>query len=574
MKERLANGLLSLAVILLLLAVLEGGSRLWEWRHPPEKVADYLWDWRQKWDDDFYVFESDAVGWPPWEEFNADGVRDRTHAAEKPEGVRRIVFLGDSVTLGDGIRPDQAYPQQLDARFQEEGRLVEVFNVGLLGWSTRQERIAYTRIVRRYQPDQVVLAVCLNDIPELQNNLSRPPRPLAWLHGRSALVRRLVRAQAREIGRVEELFEKRDSPKVRQAMARFFQEVRKLRDEVRADGGQLAMIVFPFRFQLEPGAPPPGVQEEIGTFAAAEAIPALDLLPALRELGVRAFVDYDHLSPAGARRVAHELAVGDLLQLPRSAPEVLAAPRADAIEVRWAEIWRLGRTNEGGEAAASALREALRRDPSERVRAEAARGLGRRGDPAAAYALFDAVDDPRAAVRWSAASALLALQPPAEVAVPRLTSALRHADPYIRGFATWTLGNYGAAAAPAVPALVEALTNDEAFGRSGAAAALAKIGPAASAAVPALLQALKSAEVDRRWKAARALGRIGATAADAVPALIQAARTDHEYVRAQAIRALARIAPAQPDVIEALKTAAKDADPEVRRQADLAIRGR
>jgi lysophospholipase L1-like esterase len=84
-------------------------------------------------------------------------------------------MLGDSVTLGDQIKPEEAYPQVLEARLREAGRPIEVMNVGLWGWSTRQERIAYARIVRDYRPDAVVLAVCLNDIPELQNNLSRPP---------------------------------------------------------------------------------------------------------------------------------------------------------------------------------------------------------------------------------------------------------------------------------------------------------------------------------------------------------------------------------------------------------------
>src|SRR5687767_7118590 len=112
-RERLVNWTLALAASVLTLAAAEGAARLWEWRHPPKPVADYLWDWQQRWDGDFYVFESDAVGWPPWEAFNADGVRDRTHAVEKPAGVLRLVFLGDSVTLGDGIEPPQAYPQQM-----------------------------------------------------------------------------------------------------------------------------------------------------------------------------------------------------------------------------------------------------------------------------------------------------------------------------------------------------------------------------------------------------------------------------------------------------------------------------
>ncbi len=63
-------------------------------------VADYIWDWREKMEGDFYVIRSEAVGWPPWEEINGDGLRDRTHPVEKPPGRLRLVALGDSVTLG------------------------------------------------------------------------------------------------------------------------------------------------------------------------------------------------------------------------------------------------------------------------------------------------------------------------------------------------------------------------------------------------------------------------------------------------------------------------------------------
>ena len=54
-------------------------------------------------------------------------------------------------------------------------------------------------VVRAYRPHAVILAVCLNDIPELQNNLARPPEWLAGLFRRSALVRRVVNAKGREI---------------------------------------------------------------------------------------------------------------------------------------------------------------------------------------------------------------------------------------------------------------------------------------------------------------------------------------------------------------------------------------
>jgi len=115
------NLALSAVVAVTFLLGLEWGARLVERRKPLRpRVAAYIWDWDEKMPGGFYVMKSDAAGWPPWEEFNADGLRDRTRPREKPDLVRRVAVLGDSVTLGDGIRPEQAYPQQLEARFAAE----------------------------------------------------------------------------------------------------------------------------------------------------------------------------------------------------------------------------------------------------------------------------------------------------------------------------------------------------------------------------------------------------------------------------------------------------------------------
>jgi HEAT repeat protein/lysophospholipase L1-like esterase len=582
-RSLLANVLLSLAVTAALVALLEGGARLFAPERPPVAVADYIWDWQTKWDGEFYTIHSDGVGWPPWEEINGDGVRDRTHAPEKPEGTLRLVFLGDSVTLGAGIKPAEAFPQVLQSRLDAEGRPVEVFNVALWGWSTRQERLAYERIARRYRPDAVVLAVCLNDLPELQNNLVRPPGLIAALHERSAFVRWVVDAPGREIRSVEELFGRKDSARVRQAFARFFDEVRALRREVEADGAGLSLLVFPFRFQVEPGAPPPTAQEEIASFAAAEGIPCLDLLPALRGLGTLAFLDYDHLSAAGARTAADVIRDGGLVPDAPSAREVLGeragapvrAPSDPEPAVRRAAAWLLGR--EPGPDTAARLAEVLGRDPAESVRAEAARSLGALGDGdddagrPAVPALFDALRDVRQGVRWAAADALHALGPAAPADVPRLAAALASDDAYVRGFAAWTLGNLGPAAREAVPALVAVLGEDDAYGRAGAATALAKMGAAAREAVPALIRGLRSGDPDRRWKAARALGRIGPDSREAVPVLIDALADPNVHVRVHSARALGRIGPAARSAAAALTRLGKDPVEDVRREAAEAL---
>ena len=550
------NLLLGAAVSVGLVGLLEGGARWRERRRAPVAIADYIWNWEKRWSGDFYTIRSDAVGWPPWEEFNADGVRDRTHTVEKPDDVWRVAFLGDSVTLGAGLEPPQAYPQVMQTKLEAEGRGTEVFNVALWGWSTRQQRIAWERIARKYRLDQVVLAVCLNDIPELHNNLARPPRLLAALHARSALVRRVVDAEGRAIGSVEQLFYEPEAPRVREAFARFFEEVRALHRDVKADGAALDVIVFPFRFQLAPDAPPPTAQARIAAFCAQEGLRCFDLLPALQHWGPRAFLDYDHLSAEGAALVADHLLTNGLLPAP-------SYPRRMLLQ---ALAVTSGRPTPGMLAAAL-------EHPREPIRREAARALGESAPAehgSAAAALFAALGDQRETVRAQAARSLSRLKlTPAHV--PSLAQALRSADPYVSSFAAWTLGGMGDAAAEAVPALVEALEREEGFGRGGAAAALAKLGPAARAAVPSLVKALSSEDGDRRWKAARTLCRIGPAARESVPALTRALGDRNEYVRAHAARALGRIGESDPAAVGALEKAAHDDDDAVKKAAREAL---
>src|SRR5262249_20953813 len=194
----LVNISLSLAVTVAFLAVAEAVARRFETPAPARPLADtHGLDWETEWQGDLFVMNSTSVGWPPWEAFNRDGMRDRPHPVDKPPGTYRLVCLGDSVTLGYGFPRDRAFPQRVQALLDARGPGVEVFSVAIIGWSTRQERYAYERIARRYHPDAVVLAIVLNDMEDLANNLSRPPALLAALFRRSALVRRRVPAPGR-----------------------------------------------------------------------------------------------------------------------------------------------------------------------------------------------------------------------------------------------------------------------------------------------------------------------------------------------------------------------------------------
>src|SRR6266702_1810906 len=214
------NLALSLAVTVLFLGAAELLARRFERPRLPLDPSDRTMDGEKDWGGDFYVIRSASPGWPPTDDFTHDGVRDLPHAPEKPAGLQ----------------------SRLDAR----GPGVEVLNVSLMAWSTRQERIAAERIARRYRPDLVLLGVCLNDPQELANNLARPPALLARLHERSALVRRIVDAQGREIRNVPELFTAPQAPEVRASLERFFDELRQLKAVVQADGVPLSVLVFPY----------------------------------------------------------------------------------------------------------------------------------------------------------------------------------------------------------------------------------------------------------------------------------------------------------------------------------------
>ncbi len=621
LREVLPNLLLSTATVVIFLGGTEGVCRLLESRQPPRVVAPYITPW-ENWEDGFYTVKSTAVGWPPWEDYNSEGLRDRERTVEKPEGVRRVICLGDSTTLGWGIRPEEAYPQVLEDLLESEDDRVEVFNVALGGWSTRQERIAYERIVRKYRPDAVLLGICLNDVPELQNNLTRPPALVAALYRRSALVRRLVRAREREIADVLELFTQKDSPKVKEAFARLFEEVRKLREDARADGTSLAVLVFPFRLQVMPGAPSPTAQQTIGGFCKAEGIPFLDLLPALAEAGPDAYIDYDHFSPMGARVVAERVLSSELVA-PRSAgsgggtgsrsgaatsgssvPELLARleghdPRQRAAAaralgnlgsaaesavpklvrrlddpeppIRAGAAWALGHVGPGAKAALLPLAARLRdRDASVRFRAE--ESLGRIGPDTEAVrrALIALVEDPKAPGRAEAAAVLGRLGPAAQSALPALVAALEDPRESVRGRAAWALGQIGPAARSAVPALLVAFK--DAGIRWRVADALGSIGPSAFAAVPDLVASLRDPSSNVRWRAASALGAIGPAASrTAVPGLLGALRDPFENVRLGALVALGQVGADPAEARHAYIRALSDEDGRVRARAARAL---
>jgi acyl-CoA thioesterase-1 len=75
---------------------------------------------------------------------------------------RVLVVLGDSLTAGLGVAPDEAFPALLEARLRREGFAYRVVNAGVSGDTTAGGRRRLDWVLRA-QPDVVVVALGAND---------------------------------------------------------------------------------------------------------------------------------------------------------------------------------------------------------------------------------------------------------------------------------------------------------------------------------------------------------------------------------------------------------------------------
>ncbi|MGA1875820.1 MAG: GDSL-type esterase/lipase family protein [bacterium] len=97
------------------------------------------------------------------ESINNFGFRTSEIPIEKTSHKKRIVFLGDSHTEAYTVSDGETYTKLVEAKLSEN-QPVEVVSLGVGGYSTDQELLAYLHYGRRYKPDLVVLQFCSNDV--------------------------------------------------------------------------------------------------------------------------------------------------------------------------------------------------------------------------------------------------------------------------------------------------------------------------------------------------------------------------------------------------------------------------
>ncbi len=78
---------------------------------------------------------------------------------EKKEGVKRIVFVGDSFTFGEGVGTDENYPAATERLLTQNGMQVEVVNAGMAGVGIDWYYLTLKEKLLALSPDFVVVGV-------------------------------------------------------------------------------------------------------------------------------------------------------------------------------------------------------------------------------------------------------------------------------------------------------------------------------------------------------------------------------------------------------------------------------
>lgn len=91
-------------------------------------------------------------------QINSAGFRDIEHTLQKPKGVYRVLFLGDSMTEATQVPEEETFARQLQKLADTNNLSLEVINMGVSSFGTAQEVLAYECYGQHYHPDLVVLA--------------------------------------------------------------------------------------------------------------------------------------------------------------------------------------------------------------------------------------------------------------------------------------------------------------------------------------------------------------------------------------------------------------------------------
>jgi lysophospholipase L1-like esterase len=236
---------------------------------------------------------------------NSMGLRDREYALEKPAGKRRIVVIGDSFTLGWGVPFDSIFSKRLEALLNQNGDRYEVINLGVGNYNTTMEVELFKWKGLPLRPDMAVLVYFINDVEPVPKR--KPVLEYAAIrrsYFAAFLFDRFVRLRSRFVKSFSwsSYYRRLYSDANAANLAANRQSLEELVRLCRESGIRLLVVNLPEMHQFSP-YPFAYATDYISGLAAANGVPFLDMLPALK--------DYDPSSLWVSREDHHANAKAD-----------------------------------------------------------------------------------------------------------------------------------------------------------------------------------------------------------------------------------------------------------------------
>jgi lysophospholipase L1-like esterase len=246
---------------------------------------------------------------------NAAGCRDNVpYSYPRQPDRRRITFVGDSFTVGQGVKDVE---DRFANRIRQAHPEWDIQVLAQLGFDTGDElKLMEWLFSNRYQADQVVLVYCLNDVADLYPERRQDVRNIlveadqgGWLRRHSYFLDTLHhRLEARHNPYMKNYFEFVREGYRGPVWAQQRVRLKAFRDLVEAHGGRLLVVTFPFFHALGPNDEFQFVHDELDQFWREMNVPHLDLLPLYRSLPARKLT-VNRLD-AHPNELAHALAAG------------------------------------------------------------------------------------------------------------------------------------------------------------------------------------------------------------------------------------------------------------------------
>lgn len=281
---------------------------------------------------------------------NRKGLRGPELSYDKQSNVKRILYLGDSVTFGFLLKSYRlSFPYLIEGILENKLKYeIETINAGVGGYSPWQEHIFLITEGIKYDPDLVVVSFVLNDVTEkfglikfgggdegFQLRMTASSFAYKFFYNSNIynIVKKMVSrirfgsniqkgAQKKEALDVLALAQYPDRQDVKKGWKITLRNLGKIFDYANDKNIPVLLVVFPFTFQFDDPSNLSTPQQVVAKYGFDNKVQVIDLLPILskkmKETDSKPkdyFFDSDHLNPAGSKVVANILA--DFIQQER-----------------------------------------------------------------------------------------------------------------------------------------------------------------------------------------------------------------------------------------------------------------